>query len=520
MTIWLYGPSGSGKSTIGGLLAQKLGLPFIDLDHEIERLAGRTVSELFEQHGEAEFRQRERAALRQTLAGGPGVVALGGGALLDPENRALVENQGRVLCLRAAPERILSRLAEDSVPRPLLAGDPGGCLSSLLAARAEHYASFQLQLDTTCLSPLEAAWEAHIRLGTFRISAMGTGCTVNIRTGCLAEVAKGFIDAGLNGPAVVVSDQHVGPLYAPQVIARLNSAGIQTGSVFIPAGEPHKNLSTCSQLWQEFLLQKLERGSTVLALGGGVVGDLAGFAASVYLRGVAWVNLPTSLLAMVDAGLGGKTGVNLPQGKNLLGAFHAPRMVLIDPQALTTLPPVEQRNGLAEVVKHGIIGDEGLFALCAQGLKGLSQDWETVIQRAAAVKIKIIEQDPYERGLRQVLNFGHTLGHALERALGYRIRHGEAVAIGMVAEARCAEAIGLAEKGLATRIAACLTALGLATEIPASVDRQIFAEAIEFDKKKANGRVRFALPVRVGEVQHGVPLNRAMELLESLRGEQ
>jgi 3-dehydroquinate synthase len=272
-------------------------------------------------------------------------------------------------------------------------------------------------------------------------------------------------------------------------------------------------------LWEGFLEAGLERGSTVIALGGGVVCDLAGFAAATYLRGIQWVSLPTSLLAMVDASLGGKTGVDTSRGKNLVGAFHPASLVLADVQLLASLPEIELRCGLAETIKHGIIGDETLLSMSAgyyhnhhnprssssRGQAGWG-DRETsdLISRAMAVKIGIVEQDPYEQGLRAALNLGHTVGHALEVVSAYRLRHGEAVSIGMVVEARLAERLEVAEAGLAQSITEILTEVGLPTAIPGELDAAQIRRAIQVDKKKAHGRVRFSLPARIGEVLWGV----------------
>lgn len=255
-------------------------------------------------------------------------------------------------------------------------------------------------------------------------------------------------------------------------------------------------MGTVSHLWASFLQIGVERGSTVVALGGGVVGDLTGFAAATFLRGVPWVNVPTSLLAMVDAGLGGKTGADLPQGKNLIGAFHAPRLVLVDPETLHTLPNDEMRNGMAEVIKHGVIGDPALFA---QARQGTLPD----VASSMAVKVRLICQDPFERGPRAALNLGHTIGHAIEQASGFQLKHGEAVAIGMVAEARLSERLGLAAPGLAEEIAACLQAWSLPTEVPSDLPPEKWQKIIFFDKKKQGGVVHFTLPIRIGEVRTG-----------------
>jgi shikimate kinase / 3-dehydroquinate synthase len=504
--IFLYGPPGSGKSTVGRIIAQSLGLPFWDLDQEIERQAGLSIPDIFSKEGETEFRARETTALRAALSREDGIVALGGGALLMAENRALVEAGGTVFCLSADLQSLLERLSIEAEPRPLLAGDRSSSLNALLVKRRQHYASFAEQIDTISKTPQQVAWQVQINLGRFRIRSMGVGYDVCAAPGNLEQVGMRLRRLGLSEKAVVVSDTNIAPIYASRVQDILNKDGIDSQLIVIPAGEVHKTLHTVSVLWEEFLKAGLDRGSTVVALGGGVVGDLAGFAASVFLRGINWVILPTTLLAMVDSSLGGKTGTDLPQGKNLVGAFHPPRLVLADPSALATLPEVELRSGLAEVVKHGVIGDPALFESCQNGWNSVKSDWVDIVRRAMAVKVQIIEEDPFEKSWRAALNLGHTVGHAVEQASGYRLRHGEAVAIGMVAEARLSERLKLAEKGLAETIAATFQGLGLPTKIPPELTRESIERAMKVDKKRAGGSVRFALPVRVGEVRVGIEI--------------
>jgi 3-dehydroquinate synthase len=269
----------------------------------------------------------------------------------------------------------------------------------------------------------------------------------------------------------------------------------------IPSGEEYKNLELVSLLWRSFLENGLDRKSTVIALGGGVIGDLAGFAASTFMRGIAWVAVPTTLLAMVDASLGGKTGFDLPEGKNLIGSFHPTKLVLADPQVLKTLPERELISGMAEVVKHGIISDPELFGLCSRGLDWVKEHLEETVRRAMAVKIKIIEEDPYEKGFRAALNLGHTVGHALELVSRFELRHGEAIAIGMVVEAKYSAGIGLAASGLVEAVAGTLAALGLPTRIPLELPRAEILRTMRADKKKNAGAIRFALPVEIGKVE-------------------
>ncbi len=521
MTIFLYGPPGSGKSAAGRLLAESLNLPFFDLDTEIETHSGHSIAEIFASEGEAGFRRTERTELQRLLGASDSVVTLGGGALLNDETRLGVEARGMVLCLSASLHTLVERLADDRVQRPLLEGEPVRRLEALLAQREAHYASFPLHLDTTALSPGEVAWQAQVRLGRFYVGGMDAGCSVLVQPGGLDDLGERLRSCGLEGPLAVVSDETVAALYAARLDRSLAAAGYSSQWVVLPAGEQHKTIQSVGRLWEAFLSAGLERRSTVVAVGGGVVSDLAGFAAATFLRGLRWVIVPTSLLAMVDASLGGKTGADLPQGKNLVGAFHSPEVVLADPQVLSTLPPIELRCGLAEVIKHGVIGDADLVDNLQRHLPETQTDWDELVRRSMGVKIRVIQEDPLEKGQRAVLNFGHTIGHAVETASGFQIRHGEAVSIGMVAEARLAEKIGLAEGGLAGRIADLLISIGLTTEIPHTLDRQALLTAMRVDKKRQAGKTRFSLPVQMGKATYGVEIEEAAvcDLFSSCTGQ-
>lgn len=505
-TVFLYGPSGSGKSSIGRLLAQNLNIPFVDLDAEIEARSGMPIPEIFTTQGESCFREWERTTLALIPTSEEQIIALGGGALTLPETCQIAERAGEVVLLHAAPETLLARLqSAETEARPLLAGDAHQKLEALLARRGEHYASFERQLDTSHLSPEEAAWELQIMLGRYHLKAMPPAYDVRVQPGGLDHLGALMRARGLHGPVAVVTDENVGALYLPRALQALQKSGYAARGITIPAGEAHKTLETVSRLWAEFLSADVERRSTVIGLGGGVVGDLAGFAAATFLRGVPWVTVPTSLLAMVDASMGGKTGADLPQGKNLIGAFHPPRLVLVDPDVLATLPAAELRSGMGEVVKHGVIADAKLLRDLS-GFQNL-KDLEKMVSRAMAVKIRVIEQDPFEGGIRAALNLGHTIGHAVELVSGFTVRHGEAVAIGTVAEARLSEQMGIAHVGLADEIAAVLRDVELPTEIPPELDRQAILDAMQFDKKKSAGTVKFALPAAIGDVRVGIEVN-------------
>jgi 3-dehydroquinate synthase len=514
--IFLYGPPGSGKTSTGRALAERLGIPFHDLDKTVESNAGKTIPEIFSTEGEAAFRGREHRMLAVLVNDIPSVIALGGGSLLNPETRRLAETSGQVLLLTALRDILEKRLSASLHARPLLAGDLHDRLETLLSRRFSHYASFPLALDTSSLSSAEVAWQAQICLGRFRVRGMGQPYDVLIEPGGLASLGWRLRTRGLKGPLALVSDSNVAALYASRVTDSLVESGYSVHQIVIPPGEAHKTIETVQRLWQGFLEGGVERSSTVLALGGGVTGDLTGFAAATYQRGVRWINLPTTLLAMADASLGGKTGADLPQGKNLVGAFHPPTLVLSDPHVLATLPPAELRSGLAEVLKQGVINDPILFDLASR--PQVERDpgrLAEIVRRSMAVKIQVIEEDPYEKDRRAVLNLGHTIGHALEMVSNFQLRHGEAIAIGMLLEARLAEQSGLAQPGLAACIQTALQQVGLPTSIPDGLDRQAILDAMRLDKKRQDGVLRFALPKRVGEVVAGIEVS-AQKVLEVL----
>jgi shikimate kinase/3-dehydroquinate synthase len=493
MHIFLYGPPGTGKSTVGKKLAGNLKLPFIDLDRIIETNAGMTIAQFMGEQGEPAFRDLESSALNTLANEKESVVALGGGALLRDDNRAFAESHGRVILLMAELETLLARLRYESGKRPLLAGDLSEKLSSLLARRSEHYHSFPLLVHVDGKTAEQNVHQVQVALGRHHLSAMGE---YDVMVGQISNLTS----FPMQNP-IIVTDENVAKFHAEKLVSALRTSSFEPKVLSVPAGEAHKNLETINQLWHGFLENGLDRKSTVIALGGGVVGDMTGFAASTYMRGINWVGVPTTLLSMVDSSLGGKTGFDLPEGKNLIGAFYPPKLVLADPQMLTTLPEAELISGMAEVVKHGIISDPELFSLCARGLDWVKDNLEEVVKRAMAVKIKVIEDDPYEKGFRAALNLGHTVGHAVELVSKFDLRHGEAVAIGMAAEAQYSARVGLAGAGLVDAITESLKALGLPIQIPEEMPRAEIIRAMRVDKKKNAKAIRFALPVEIGKVE-------------------
>ncbi len=501
--IVLTGFMGTGKTAVGRAVGRILGREFVDMDALIAARAGKPIPRIFAEDGEEAFRRMERDLCRELSAREGLVIATGGGALVDPENRAGMMETGIVVCLTASRDEIVRRLSETDVSaRPLLGDDPGAAIDRLLEARRAAYDLFPWRIDTTGLSVDEVARRVIAIAAEIALTVRYPGGSYPIRigTGLLDRLGASLREEiGAAGRVAVVTNTVVAPLYAARAEEALQDAGFSTFLCVIPDGEDHKRLSTVERLYKSFLAGGLDRGGAVVSLGGGVTGDIAGFAAATFMRGVRFVQVPTTLLAMVDASVGGKTGVDLPQGKNLVGAFNQPSLVLIDPSVLFTLPAAELRNGIAETIKHGIIGDPALFA-------ELEREPEpgpvpaARIARALRVKIEIVEQDPYEHGPRAVLNLGHTVGHALERVSEFRLSHGKAVAIGLVAAARIAARLGLAERGFADRIENILSAWGLPIRVPGFPPDRVIA-AMASDKKKLNGRLRFILPRRIGEVE-------------------
>ena len=507
--IFLYGPPGAGKSSVGNALSERLRLPFIDFDLEIVKFAGKTIPQIMDEQGESAFRDLETETLKRAADESPRVIALGGGALLREENRRYAEERGQVVFLETKAETLVERLRKEQNQRPLLSGNLEEKLQALLEQRKEHYDSFMIRVSQAGQSnhefqktPEQVAFEIQQKLNLLSVhSPDGDIYDVIIQSGGFDSLGDFMRECKLGNPVAVIADETVAGYYAEGALKSIERAGYDVHAITFPASETSKNLDTIMKLWQGMLKIGLDRKSMVVALGGGVVGDMAGFAASTFMRGIDWIGVPTTLLAMVDSSLGGKTGFDLPEGKNLIGSFHSPKLVLADPHMLDTLLEVEFISGMAEVVKHGIISDPELFALCGRGLDWVKNNLDEIVKRAMAVKIRIIEEDPYEKGLRASLNLGHTVGHAVELVSHFQLRHGEAVAIGMVAEAKLAERLTVAGKGLSDAVAESLSALGLPIQIPKELPHQEIIRAMRMDKKKNAKAIRFALPAEIGRIE-------------------
>ncbi|MGH2447052.1 MAG: bifunctional shikimate kinase/3-dehydroquinate synthase [Chloroflexota bacterium] len=496
MSVVLTGFMGTGKTSVGVALARRLGVRFHDTDQLVEAAAGRSIPQIFAEEGEKEFRRLESEAFRKALAGPAAVIATGGGTLLTEETRALL-NGDQVFTLICEPAELRRRLGGQG-DRPLLDLTPGR-LERLLDQRQSGYKQFR-QIDTTGRSPDEIAEQL--------VAIAGAGEPAELvfdrRQSSVLEFGPGLLQrlgmmvkGGPPGAIVLLTDRNVESAGWLDLAHRsVRDAGLEAETVVLEPGEHEKSIESLTLLYQTCLDAGLDRQSTVVGLGGGVIGDLAGMLAATYYRGVRLVLVPSTLLAQVDASIGGKVGIDFG-GKNLVGSFYPADVVLADPNLLATLPVIELRNGLVEMAKIAALRSADLLA----GLEGLERP-EAVLtkpdlpRRAARLKAQLVALDPFEEGDRALLNFGHTVGHALESAGDFGLSHGEAVAIGMLAEARLAVKLGWAEHEVLERLTALLANLGCAAAAP-DLDAAEVLDHMQRDKKRYDGRIRIAFPRRV-----------------------
>ena len=504
--LLLNGFMATGKSTVGRLVAARAGVPFVDLDARIEEQAGLSVARIFSERGEPAFRALEREELARLLAAaGPVVVALGGGTLSRRSTRLDALDRAVVVTLEAPLDEILRR-ARLHGGRPLLdVPDPADRIDELLEQRHEGYCEAHARVATGGVEPEQVARA---------VSAVWQRDPIAVATGersYAVDIGHAFaasriaqVTAGAS-MALLVTDSNVAGLHAEPIEKALAAALPRVERVVLEAGEQHKNVGALERIWQAALYSGADRKSVVVALGGGVVSDIAGFAAATWMRGVRWIGLPTTLLSMVDASVGGKTAVDLENGKNLVGAFWQPGAVLCDVATLSTEPERGYVGALAEVVKTALIGDPQLFELLeTQGPAVLAREPALVaelVRRSIRVKARVVGLDEREGGPRATLNLGHTLGHAFEAQGGYaRLTHGEAVSLGIVAALAIGQRLGLSPPSLVQRTIALLAALGL----PASLAGEPLAEAsalVGLDKKRAGTAIRFVVARGVGRVE-------------------
>jgi shikimate kinase/3-dehydroquinate synthase len=538
--IVLTGLSGSGKSTTGRVVAKSLNWELIDTDAEIERIEGRSIPDIFTNDGEAAFREIEAKVVRRALGRDNVVIATGGGAVLDESiwSADLLQHESSlVVWLDADAETLAQRLLQqakekgDAADRPLLQGDVVERLRAMRAAREAIYARADVVLDVAGRLPAIVASDIAelARLGSGEASVVelkveNAASTITVGSGTSAELGERVHNRWPRAQRIwVMIDGNVRPHIAPLLAELQKTAGAEVYEYSVPPGESSKSLDGVGSLYDWMLNGGIERGDVAIAIGGGVVGDLAGFAAATVLRGVGLVQVPTTLLSMVDSSVGGKTGINHATGKNLIGAFYQPSEVVIDPHLLESLPEREWRSGWAEIIKHAVIepstpaGQEPvLLSALERNLASLTNpdplisSW--LIRRNVSLKASVVAADEREVGLRAILNFGHTIGHGVEAA-GYSLLHGEAVAVGICAALSIATDMDMLEPSDADRIRSLLIAYGLPTT--ADVDASTVRLKMAQDKKKSGGKQRWILPVSSGGVQlvEGVPediVNRAI----------
>ncbi len=506
--IVITGFMGTGKTTVGRLLAQRLGRPFYDMDEQIEAHFGKPIPRIFAEDGEPAFRVAEAQVCDAFAQQQGAVISTGGGALVNPGNRQRLAESGILICLTATVETILARV-DQTGDRPLLASDRDELrqrVRHLLHERRHAYAAIAHQVDTSGRSPDAIVDDILLALQSETESPGMTRIPVREPEGiydiCIADTlleqsGRLMQRRGLRpGPVAIVSNPEIAEHLAARLTTGLAAAGYEPTVCLVPEGEQHKTLASIASLYDQFVAARIDRKSAVIALGGGVIGDMAGFAAATFLRGLPFVQVPTSLLAMVDSSVGGKTGVDLPQGKNLVGAFKQPRLVIIDPTVLASLPGTEVRAGLAEIIKHGILGHADLFCqLEEHGPTSIAQ----MVADAVRVKVRVVEEDPYEQGVRATLNLGHTFGHAIELVSGFKVRHGEGVALGLIASANMAVALERCSPQLAQRIAQVIERVGLPTAIT-GYSQEAVLNAMQTDKKRAGKTLRFIIPQALEDV--------------------
>jgi shikimate kinase/3-dehydroquinate synthase len=514
-SIVLVGLMGAGKSSIGRRIALRLGLPFRDADQEIEQATGCSIAEFFERHGEPAFREGERKVIKRLISGPACVLATGGGAFMDAATRATIREHAISVWLRCRLATLVRRTAARQ-HRPLLRnGDPEKILAALMAERHPIYGEADIVVDSGEDSPDTTAGRVLEALGAFRaprrvaVALAGQAYDVVIGDGLISRAGALLAPVLPQKRAVVVADETVATLYLPRLIEGLQETGFEVRHCLVPAGEASKSLGMYGRVTDALLEAVVERQTAVIALGGGVVGDLAGFAAATTLRGLPFVQVPTTLLAQVDSSVGGKTGLNTGFGKNLLGAFHQPRIVLADTAALRTLPGRELLAGYAEIIKAGLIADAPFYAWCeANGPAMLAGDaglQAAAIERACAFKARVVTDDEREEKPdgRALLNLGHSFAHALEAEYGYGggLLHGEAVALGLGLAFRLSVKLDLCAEADWARVTSHIASVGLPAELGVLNRRLSAARLIRHmrsDKKMRDGRLAFILVRGIG----------------------
>lgn len=522
MDVVLVGLPGSGKSVVGRRLAHRHGATFVDLDERIERADGRSIPTIFAEDGETAFRDLERDVIADLGPADPDpsvvrVIASGGGAVVDPRNRWTLYRGRASVWLDGRPEVLAQRLRRSPNVRPLVAGrDPIGAIRDLAGRRERFYGAATIRVRGVAeVSGVVATIEERLAAGPDLTSTTLLRTTTPIGQVVLGDgIAARGVDEALRRldarRAIMVSEPGAWAAVGARIADGLAALGWPVVRVELPEGEAAKRLAVIETAASELARLRVERAEPLVAIGGGALGDSAGFLAATYLRGVPVIHVPTTLVAQIDSAIGGKTAVDLPEGKNLVGAFHQPSAIVIDIAALRTLPDRQRRAALGEAVKMAALGDERLFEVLEHDGDAIARGDERVfaggsvaevVERSAWAKVEVVSADERERGAtggRITLNLGHSLGHAVEAAAGYGdLLHGEAVAYGLRAVCRIGRAMAITPADRAERIESLLDRLGLAAApLPYGLD--VVLDHLATDKKHSGGRLRWVIPTATG----------------------
>jgi 3-dehydroquinate synthase len=515
----LVGLPGSGKSAVGRRLAGRHHAQFVDLDSLIERRVGKPIADIFAEEGEAAFRSHEREAVMALGPANPDrelrrVIAAGGGTVIDPRNRWLLYRGRFVVWLDGSPEVLAARLSKSANVRPLVAGrDPVTTLRQLGSDRHRFYAP-ALQLSGTTdlnavLRMIEARMAAGPQAATTLLRAETAIGHVEIGYGMAAAAVAAALTRGEARRAILIAEPRTWQVAGAAIAGALSTGGWGVERILLPRGESAKRMKVVEDACRQLARLRVDRRETLVAIGGGALTDAAGFVAATYLRGVPIVQVPTTLVGQIDAALGGKTAVDIPEGKNLVGAFHQPTAFIADVSFNATLPSRQRRAALGEVVKMAVLGDERLLDLVEEAGAGYARGGPGAIESGAVAemvercvwaKVEVVTEDAREAGRRMTLNLGHTIGHGIEAAAGYKsILHGEAVAYGLRGAFAMALAMGLTPPERAERVNRLLDSLGLGVEPPA-VTTEAVVSHMATDKKRAMGRLSWVLPTSSGVV--------------------
>lgn len=514
-TVYFTGFMASGKSRIGHAIADRLKVPFVDTDAEIVERSGKSISQIFEESGEAAFRQMELDLIREIASNPePKVVALGGGTLTQESVVSLIRETGLIVRLWATPEVLSERIGRKDT-RPLMAGlsaeERLAKIKTMLAEREARYALADFSVESTNDSEDKVIsavlrgirfWESR---AVFVKPSEGGHYPIFIGHKLIPRFSSLLTGLRLmpQNAFLVATDTNIAKAQSQNLGILRHEAGNCPAFRF-RAGEIFKNLTSLNQLFTFMLRRRYSRKSCLLQFSGGVVGDMAGFAAATYQRGVAFIQIPTTLLSMVDSSVGGKVAVNHPEGKNMIGAFYQPRAVVCDLDVLSTLPDIEYLAGLAEVIKYGVIYDAEFFAYLEANVERiLARDSEAlihIVRRSCEIKAEVVGIDEKEQGLRAILNYGHTFGHAIENLHHYEFSHGIGVSLGMRVAARLAKLLGMISQDVEDRQTRLLDAYGFPKTVD-GVSPDTAWDAMGIDKKVEKNKRVYILPTKIGEVK-------------------